>query len=35
MEIGFDHLVFQLPPEPEENVLPILDGYAKLAESLR
>ncbi len=35
MEIGFQHLIFGLPSDTAEKVLPIMDDYAKLAESLR
>ncbi len=35
MEQGFSHLVFGLPPEGEETVLPLLDRYAMLAEKMR
>lgn len=35
LEQGFSHLVFGLPPEGEEVVLPLLDQYAAIAEKMR
>jgi hypothetical protein len=32
---SFDHLIFAVPPLPEDEVLPLLDRYAALAEQLR
>ncbi len=32
---GFDHLIFNLPPEPDDKILPRLDKYAALAEQIR
>ena len=34
VEKGADRLVFALPPAGEEQVLPLLDRYRELAESL-
>ncbi len=34
MELGFDRLLFNLPPEPAEKVMPLLDEYTALAEKL-
>ena len=35
LEDGFNHLIFGLPPESEETVLPLLDQYAAIAEKMR
>ena len=35
IDAGFSHLVFGLPPEPADKVLPLLDDYASFAESMR
>ena len=35
LEDGFNHLIFGLPPESEETVLPLLDQYADIAEKMR
>lgn len=35
IEQGFDELVFSLPPKPADDVLPILDRCAALAEEFR
>ncbi len=35
LEEGFNHLVFGLPPAGEDQVLPMLDTYAVLAEKMR
>lgn len=35
LEQGYNHLVFGLPPEGEEAVLPLLDRYAAIAEKMR
>ena len=35
IEQGFDHLVFPLPSEPAENVLPLLDKVAGVVAELR
>lgn len=35
LEAGFNHMVFGLPPEGEDTVLPLLDQYAALAEKMR
>ena len=35
LEEGFSHLVFGLPPEGPDTVLPLLDQYAILAEKMR
>ena len=32
---GFDHLIFNLPSAGEEEVLPLLDKYAAIAEEMR
>lgn len=32
---GFSHLIFGLPPEGEDTVLPLLDQYAAIAEKMR
>jgi len=32
---GFDHLIFNLPSETDDKVLPLLDKYAALAEEIR
>ena len=32
---GFDHLIFNLPPESADKILPRLDKYAALAEEMR
>jgi probable F420-dependent oxidoreductase len=34
MGIGFQHLLFRLPSGTEDEVLPIIEGYAKLADGL-
>ncbi|MEM7097249.1 MAG: LLM class F420-dependent oxidoreductase [Pseudomonadota bacterium] len=35
IEQGFDHLIFTLPPDPEEKLLPLLDKCAKIAQDMR
>jgi probable F420-dependent oxidoreductase len=35
IEQGFDELVFSLPPKPADDVLPLLDRFADLANRLR
>ncbi len=35
IEQGFDHLIFNLPSGTEDEVLPLLDKYADLSESMR
>lgn len=35
IEQGFDHLIFSLPSEPEEKLLPLLDNCVALAEKLK
>ena len=35
MAEGYSHFVFGLPPAGEDEVLPMLDRYAALAEKLR
>ena len=35
VEGGYQHIIFSIPPEGEEVVLPMLDQYAKLAEKMR
>jgi len=35
IEQGFDHLIFNVPSESPDEVLPRLDKYAKIAEQLR
>ncbi len=35
LEAGFNHMVFGLPPEGEDIVLPLLDQYAAIAEKMR
>ena len=35
IDAGFSHLAFGLPPEPADEVLPLLDDYASFAESMR
>lgn len=35
MEKGFSHLVFGIPPEGEDVVLPLLDQYAEIAAKMR
>lgn len=35
IEAGFSHLVFGVPPEPADVVLPLLDQYATFVESMR
>ncbi len=35
IEQGFDHLIFTLPPAAEDKVLPLLDKYAELAQTIR
>lgn len=35
LEQGFSHMVFGLPPEGEETVLPLLDQYTVIAEKMR
>jgi hypothetical protein len=32
--LGFQRLIFMLPPAPADEVLPLLDTYAALAEKL-
>ncbi len=34
IELGFQRLIFMLPPAPADEVLPLLDEYAVLAEKL-
>jgi probable F420-dependent oxidoreductase len=34
IELGFQRLIFMLPPAPADEVLPLLDTYAALAEKL-
>jgi hypothetical protein len=34
IELGFQRLIFMLPPAPAHKVLPLLDTYAALAEKL-
>ncbi len=35
IEQGFDHLIFNLPSEDADSILPRLDKYAALAEQMR
>ena len=35
IEQGFDHLIFNLPSGDSDQVLPLLDKYATLAEQVR
>lgn len=35
LEEGFSHMVFGLPPEGEDTVLPMLDQYAAIAEKMQ
>jgi alkanesulfonate monooxygenase SsuD/methylene tetrahydromethanopterin reductase-like flavin-dependent oxidoreductase (luciferase family) len=35
IEQGFDHLIFNLPSEERDSILPKLDRYAALAEEMR
>ena len=35
LEEGYSHMVFGLPPEGDEVVMPLLDQYAELAEKMR
>ena len=35
LALGFDELVFPLPSEPEDRILPLLDRFAELARKLR
>ena len=35
IEQGFDHLIFNLPAAPADEILPLLDQYASLAEQAR
>jgi hypothetical protein len=35
IEQGFDHLIFNLPSEAEDQVLPRLDKLAQLAQEIR
>jgi probable F420-dependent oxidoreductase len=35
IELGFERLLFPLPPAPRETVLPMIDNYAKVAAKMR
>lgn len=35
IEQGFDHLIFTLPPDPADKILPLLDKCASVAEQMR
>jgi probable F420-dependent oxidoreductase len=35
LELGFTELVFALPSEPSDAILPMLDGFAEIARKLR
>jgi alkanesulfonate monooxygenase SsuD/methylene tetrahydromethanopterin reductase-like flavin-dependent oxidoreductase (luciferase family) len=34
IEIGFQEIIFALPPAPADKVLPMLDGYAAIKQKL-
>src|ERR1700683_92227 len=35
IELGFERLLFPLPPAPRETVMPMIDNYAKIAAKMR
>jgi probable F420-dependent oxidoreductase len=35
IELGFERLLFPLPPAPRETVMPMIDNYAKVAAKMR
>jgi probable F420-dependent oxidoreductase len=35
VELGFERLLFPLPPAPRDTVLPMIDNYAKVAAKMR
>ena len=35
IEVGFDRLLFPLPPAPRDTVMPMIDNYAKVMAKVR
>ena len=35
IELGFDRLLFPLPPAPRDTVMPMIDNYAKVMAKVR
>ena len=35
IDLGFQRLIFQLPPDPPEQAIPRLDHYAEMAQRYR